>query len=129
MQVSSRYKSTFTTFPHWQVVSIPRISYGYSLQVLKQLTIVTSETLLQAYFIQEITFKTSTTWIMSVTFILSLILEITSFKSFLRYLSLKFLMIPASNGWSLEVVLFGKNMTLMLEYRSLKLSDGTVRYP
>ena len=32
------------------------------------------------------------------------------------------LMIPASNGWSLEVVFFGKNVTLMLEYLSLKLS-------
>ena len=88
---------------------------------LKQLTIVSSETSPQADFIQEIAFKTSTSWIMSVAFTLSLILEITNFKSFLRYLSLKFLMIPASNGWSLEVVLFGKNTTFMLEYRSLKL--------
>ena len=59
---------------------------------------------------------------MSVAFTLSLILEITNFKSFLRYLSLKFLMIPASNGKSLEVVFLGKNTILMLEYRSLKLS-------
>ena len=59
---------------------------------------------------------------MSVAFTLSLILEIMNFKIFLPYLSLKFLMIPASNGWSLEVVFFGKNTTLMLEYRSLKLS-------
>ena len=89
---------------------------------LKQLNIVSSETSPQADFIQEIAFKTLTSWIMSVAFSLSLILEITNCKSFLRYLSLKFLMIPASNGWSLEVVFFGKNTTLMLEYRSLKLS-------
>ena len=73
---------------------------------LKQLTIVSSETSPQADFIQEIAFETSASWIMSVAFTLSLILEITNFKSFLRYLSLKFLMIPASNGWSLEVVFF-----------------------
>ena len=68
-------------------------------------------------------FKTSTSWIMSVTFTLSLILEIRNFKSFLRYLSLKFLMILASNSWSLEVVFFSKSTNLMLEYRSLKLSE------
>ena len=59
---------------------------------------------------------------MSVAFTLSLILEITNFKSFLRYLSLKFLMTTASNSCSLEVVFFGKKATLMLEYRSLKHS-------
>ena len=40
MQVSSRYKSTFTTFPHWQGVSIPRISYGYSLQMFSLMIMV-----------------------------------------------------------------------------------------
>ena len=73
---------------------------------LKQLTIDSYGTSPQADFIQEIAFKTSTSWIMSVAFTLSLILEITNFKSFLRYLSMKFLMNPSSNGWSLEVVFF-----------------------
>ena len=68
---------------------------------------------------------------MSVGFTLSLVLEITNFKSFLRYLSLKFLMIPASNGWSLEVVFFWQKhdfdvgiLPLMLNFQ-----DSMVRYP
>ena len=73
---------------------------------LKQLTIVSSETSPQADFIQEIAFKTLNSWIMSVDLTLLLILEIMNFKSFLRYLSLNFLMIPPSNNWSLEVVFF-----------------------
>ena len=78
---------------------------------LKQLTIVSSKTSPQADFIEEIAFKTSTSWIMSVAFTL-LIIKITNFKSFLQYMSLKFLMVPASNGWSLEVVLFDVGISL-----------------
>ena len=95
---------------------------------LKQLTIVSSENLPQTDFIQEIAFKKSTSWIMSVAFTLSLILKITNFKLFLRYLSLKFLMIPASSGLSLEVLL-AKTRLWCWNIAGLNFQDGRVRYP
>ena len=58
---------------------------------------------------------------MSVAFTLLSILEMGNFKSFHEYLTLKFLIIPASKGWSLDVVFFGENTTLTLEKQSLKL--------
>ena len=59
---------------------------------------------------------------MSVAFTLLLNLEIMNFQKFLTILEFEISDDPVSNGWSLEVVFFGKNTTLMLEYRSIKLS-------
>ena len=55
--------------------------------------------------------KTNT--LISDAFFPSSILEITCFKRCLQYLTLKFRMIPASQGCNWEVIFLGKNRSLM----------------
>ena len=92
---------------------------------LKQLSIVSSETSPRADFIQEIAFETSASWIMSVVFTLSLILEITNFKSFLWYFSwyLHLTLGPWKSCFLIKTRLWCWNIT------RLNFQDGTVRYP
>ena len=84
--------------------------------------IVWSQTSFHAALIQEIAFNISTSWIISEAFLLSSIREMTHFKSLFRYLTLKFLIIPASRGCSLDVVFLGKKTTLIFEYETTKFS-------
>ena len=71
---------------------------------LKQCFIVSLVIYSNAWFTHLIHCRRSTPWI-SDAFFPSLTLEITCFKSCLRYLTLKFWMIPASQGCNWEVVI------------------------
>ena len=97
---SSSSWSSFCTTPSWSLLQKPHLR--------KQLVTVWSETSSHAALIQEIAFNTWTSWIISKAFLLSSILEITNFVSLIRYLTLKFPIIPPSRGCSLDVVFLDK---------------------
>ena len=80
------------------------------------------------WFTYPIQCRRSTPWIISDAFLQSSILEITCFKSCLRYLTLKFWMILASQGCNWEVVFLGKNTSLMFLRFPWMISewDGTL---
>ena len=84
-----------------------------NLHFSKQCFIVSLVICSNAWFTHLVHCRRSTPWIISDAFFLSSILEITCFKSCLRYLTLKFRMIPASQGCNWEVVFLGKNTSLM----------------
>ena len=88
---SSSSGSSIYTTPSWAFLRKPHWR--------KQLVTVWSETSFHAALIQEIAFNTSTSWIISEAFLLS-IQEMTNFKSLFRYLT--------SRGCSLDVVFLGK---------------------
>ena len=69
--------------------------------------------LFEAWFTHLIHCRRPTLWIISDVFFPSSILEITYFKRCLQYLTLKFRMIPASQGSNWEVIFLGKNRSLM----------------
>ena len=62
-----------------------------------------------------IAIKMLTSLIMSEAETLSLIRDRTYLTNDFLYFTLKFRIIPASNGWSLDVVFFGRNIILMWE--------------
>ena len=79
----------------------------------KQCFIVTLVICSNAWFTRPRQCRRSTLWIISDAFFSSLILQITYFKNYLPYLTLKFRMISASQGCNWEVVFLGKNTSLM----------------
>ena len=83
------------------------------LHFRKRLIIVSVDTSLQANYNQQIAFAMLTSFIISETFLPSLIRETTYFSSLFLYLYLNALIMPASSGCNREVVHFGRKISLM----------------
>ena len=98
---SSSWSSVCTT-PSWALLRKPHLG--------NQVLTVWSETSCHTALIQEIAFNTSTSWKISEAFLLSSIREIKNSESLFRYLTWKFLIIPASRGCSLDVVFLCKKL-------------------
>ena len=116
--------SSFTKLANYSSSWSSTWTSGHSCQIpnlWKPLITAWSRTSSHADLIHEIVFKMSTPSMMPIVFTLLLILEIANVKSFCRYLTLEFLIIPMSRCWSLDVVFFVKKTTLTIEKRSLKL--------
>ena len=75
----------------------------------------TDVTSLQVDLTQPITFKMMISLIISDAHLLSSSLEITYLMSNLRYFNLKALIIPASKGCNLDVMILGRNTNLMFD--------------
>ena len=91
----------------------------------KQFLIVVSKTLFQAVATHVIAWRMSTSLAISDALRLFEILAITWRNNVFRYFTLKFLKMPAYNGWRREVVFLRRNTIFMLLYFPTRFSGCT----